>query len=397
MKLAEFMGSTTKKMKNTLSEMASVNHSVMNDIVSINIKRIFYVSIVAMPVSLAHIIIFTMNLSSTNENETKWRMGIIFSHIMLFFMMGILGCLSIILQKKEQVFVWMRFIQHVAIIMILLFGIIIVSIDQLVTANITPFLIACTIAAVVFLTRPFVIILVYLGAYIAFYYAIGITQMNQDILLSNRVNGITAIGIGMCLSLILWKTNVSNILKTRFIMNQQQELAEKNRELEYLAFYDPMTCLYNRRSFEELLQNEISMMRRYEHESCIVILDIDHFKKINDTYGHPIGDIVIKQIASILKENVRETDAISRWGGEEFLILLPHTTISDGKFVAEKLRRVIEDKMMFINEREVQITASFGVAGLRSEKNDSIELVYKDADKALYLAKERGRNCVEIA
>jgi len=397
MKIEGFIDNTGKKIRNILSQMVSVNNSVMNDIVLINIKRIFYASIIAMPISLAHIIIFSMNISSSDEKETKWRMGIIISHIMLFFIMGILGCLCLFLRKKEKINLLMRLIQNLTIVIILIFGAVIVSIDQLVTPNITPFLVACTITGVVFLIRPLVVIIAYLGAFITFYYAIGLTQMDQAILLSNRVNGITAMGIGICLSLILWKTNVSNILQKRFILKQQQELAEKNGELEYLAFYDSMTGLYSRRRLEELLKNEISVIRRYGHQSCIIMLDIDNFKKINDNYGHPIGDMVIKQIAYVLKENIRETDAVSRWGGEEFLILLPHTSLSEATSIAEKLRKFIEDESMFIKEREIQFTASFGVAGLSGDKNDSLELAYKDADKALYLAKERGRNCVETA
>ena len=397
MKTVEFIGNFIKKIKNTLSEIVLVNNSVINDVVLINMKRIFYISIVAMPVNLAHILIFAMKLSLGNETEIKWRMGIIICHSILLFIMGILGCLSFFLSKKEKSNLLMRLIQNTAMVIILVFGAIVVSIDQLVTPNITPFLVACTITGLVLLIRPFVIIIAYLCTFIAFYYATGLAQMDQAILLSNRVNGITAIAIGIYLSITLWKTNVSNILQRRFIVNQQRELAEKNRELEYLAFYDPMTSLYNRRRFEELLKNEISMIRRYGHESCISILDVDHFKEINDNYGHPFGDMVIKQIASILKENIRETDAVSRWGGEEFLILLPHTSLSDGRIVAEKLRQIIEDKILLIKEREIQITASLGVAKLRGDNNDSLELAYKDADEALYMAKESGRNCVKTA
>lgn len=395
MKTVEFIVNFIKKIKNTLSEIILVNNSVINDIVLINMKRIFYISIVAMPVNLAHILIFAMKVSLGNENEIKWRMGIIICHSILLFVMAILGCLSFFLSKKEKSNLLMRLIQNTAMVIILVFGAIVVSIDQLVTPNITPFLVACTITGLVLLIRPFVIIIAYLFTFIAFYYATGLTQTDQAILLSNRVNGMTAIALGIYLSITLWKTNVSNILQRRFIVNQQQELAEKNRELEHLAFYDSMTSLYNRRRFEELLENEISLIRRYGHKSCICILDVDHFKEINDNYGHPFGDMVIKQIASILKENIRETDTVSRWGGEEFLILLPHTSLSDGRIVAEKLRQIIEDKILIIKEREIQITASLGVAKLRGDNNDSLELAYKDADEALYMAKESGRNCVE--
>lgn len=396
MKVLELLGITRNNIKKAFWEMISVDKSIMKEIVTINIKRLFYVSILAMPVNLIHIIIFSRNISSGDEKEINWRMGIILCHSLLFLIMGVLGCSSFLLRKKEKFNVLKRLIQYIAIVIILSFGVAVVTIDQLVTSNITPFLVACTISSVIFLIRPLFIIPVYLSAFFAFYFSIGLTQMDQEVLLSNRVNGITVIGIGICLSLILWKVNVSNILQKRFILSQQQELVQMNQELEFLAFYDPMTHLYNRRKFEELINIEISMIHQYGHKSCLIILDVDHFKRINDFYGHPVGDRVIKHIASILRENSRETDIVSRWGGEEFLILLPHTSLSEGKFIAEKLRKIIEDEIVLIKEKEIHITASFGVAGISGDK-DSLQLAYKNADKALYVAKENGRNCVETA
>jgi diguanylate cyclase (GGDEF)-like protein len=291
----------------------------------------------------------------------------------------------------------MRFIQNIIIITILISGSILAYIDQLVTTNIIPFIIACIITSAIFLMRPIVAIILYLSSFAVFYYLMGLAQQNEAILLSDRINGMTSIGIAFCVSMIMWATNSSNIMQRRLIQIQQRELKEKNIKLEALAFYDSLTGLYSRRKFEELIQNEISMILRYEHESCIVILDIDKFKEINDNYGHPVGDMVIKQIAYLLKKNVRETDSVARWGGDEFLILLPHTSIMEGEQVAEKLRKMIEEKDFLLRQHGLQITSSFGVAGIRCNKNDTLELAYKNVDKALYTAKEKGRNRVETA
>ena len=396
MKTAELTAKTAREMKDRLFRALSVNNSVMDDIILINIRRIFYVAIMAIPVHLAHIVIFSMNASG-DENEIKWRTGIIFSHTALLFLMGMLGCLCSFLRKKESADLYMRLVQNFTVVMILTFGVIVVAVDQLVTVNITPFLVACTIVGAILLVRPLFAVLAYSGAFAAFYFTIGLTQTDEAVLLSNKLNGLTAIGIGICLSIVLWTTNVSNILQKRFIADQQEELTRKNRELEYLVFHDPMTHLYNRRRFEELLRNEIAIIRRYPHDSCIIILDIDNFKRVNDNYGHPAGDMVIRQIAAVLKENVRETDVVSRWGGEEFLILLPNTSLADGRLTAEKLKKIIGNMEFSIKEKTVYITASFGVTGLRGDRKDSLEMAYKDADNALYLAKERGKNRVEIA
>lgn len=377
--------------------MVSVNISILNEVASINIKRILYFSMIGMIINLTTVLILSMDLSSGNEIQTKWRMGIMICHSILFFIMATLGFTSFFLRKKERIGLLMRLLQILTIVTILIFGAILSSIDQLVTTNITPFLIACNITGVVFLIRPITAITVYLSVFAVFYFVMGLVQMNLEILLSNRINGFAATGIGICLSTILWKTNVSKILQNRFIINQQQELAEKNRKLEEIAYYDPMTGLYSRGRFEVLLESEISSIHKFGHESSIIILDIDCFKEINDNYGHPVGDMVIKQIASILQKKMRETDAAARWGGDEFQILLPNTSLSDARIIAETLRKEIEGAAIFIKEDKIHITASFGVTWLKHGVNGPLELTYKDVDKALYLAKNRGRNCVEIA
>lgn len=168
------------------------------------------------------------------------------------------------------------------------------------------------------------------------------------------------------------------------------ELKEKSNLLEYQASHDALTGLYNRNKFKELFGKEIRRGVRYNNDLSIVLFDIDHFKKVNDTYGHQIGDEVLKELSQIVIDNVREHDVIVRWGGEEFLILLPETSIEGAYTVAEKIRASIEDSIL--SSKKLKITASFGVCKLLEDDTEDSFLCR--TDEALYEAKETGRNIV---
>jgi diguanylate cyclase (GGDEF)-like protein len=167
------------------------------------------------------------------------------------------------------------------------------------------------------------------------------------------------------------------------------ERASYFQQQEDLARRDGLTGLYNHRMFQEMLREECSRARRYNHPLSLMMFDIDHFKKFNDTYGHPLGDEVIKMVAGTIREMARTTDRAFRYGGEEFAVLLPETASENGLVLAERLRRKIEENRSVKN---LVITVSEGITGLLPE--DSPESFVKRADGALYSAKESGRNRV---
>lgn len=162
------------------------------------------------------------------------------------------------------------------------------------------------------------------------------------------------------------------------------------KELEELSITDPLTEIYNRRKFNELLTHEVERSKRYKTGLSIIMCDIDHFKKINDTFGHDVGDNALQVFSTKITENIREVDMFARWGGEEFMILMPNVTIGNASSVAEKLRKVIEEtKIKNVNS----LTASFGVTDL--SEDDTAETFIKRVDEAMYKAKNSGRNKVE--
>ena len=161
-------------------------------------------------------------------------------------------------------------------------------------------------------------------------------------------------------------------------------------ELKKLARTDALTGLYNRRHLDEMAENELNRAKRYNHPVCLLMFDIDHFKKVNDTWGHDIGDTVIKAVADIAKQNTKEHDILSRYGGEEYVMLLPNTTAEAGQLIAEKLRSQVEGW----EQNGLKVTISIGITASPPWPMTELEGLIKLADLQLYRAKEGGRNKV---
>lgn len=176
------------------------------------------------------------------------------------------------------------------------------------------------------------------------------------------------------------------------------KLEELNDKLKELSNCDPLTNVYNRRYFSEISNKMLSLTTRNSHDLGIIILDIDKFKNINDTYGHGLGDKVIIELAQNLKEIVRDSDIVSRFGGEEFVILMYNINLENAQNVAEKIRQHVEAIEIIDNDLTLRFTVSLGVA-LYDEAidNKNLEYTLKRADKALYMAKQNGRNQVRVS
>ena len=173
----------------------------------------------------------------------------------------------------------------------------------------------------------------------------------------------------------------------------QLEITRQNKELEYLATRDPLTGSLNRRSFFSGFDSLFKEAHQNADELTCIMTDIDHFKSVNDTHGHGVGDDVIKYLADVLAEQSRPNDLVGRFGGEEFCMVLPDTTISEGYEIAEKIRDLIERGVGANFLDKCQITASFGVASIHTNAANPSEMV-EQSDKALYVSKETGRNRV---
>lgn len=193
-------------------------------------------------------------------------------------------------------------------------------------------------------------------------------------------------------------TSERNIKLTEQLSQMEQETLELQVMLEEnqtKLLYDALTGVYSRMAYDERIQQELARWTRYETPFSYAILDIDHFKRINDTFGHNAGDKALKIVAQLMTTYVRQSDYVFRIGGEEFVLLLPSTKLDNASTLLETMRAGIADSSFHFKGAPITLTLSAGITETRND--DSVESIYERADKALYKAKNSGRNCQFIA
>jgi diguanylate cyclase len=354
------------------------------------LRRLRTVSLIAVPVHAAHLLGF-WGATTTTPAERDWRAGILVAHaLLLVYMAGVSFATSASRRRAEGPLA--HLVPWTSLAVFLAAGAAITAVDQLVTSSITPFLVACAVAGLVLLLPPTVALGVYLAGYAMFWWLLGLTQPDPSVLLSNRVNGLTAIALGIGLMLLQWRAEVRDAVQRRRIEAQQEELVARNLELDRLATHDELTGLINRRQLGLMAEHELAAMRRHDQESCLLLIDVDDFKLVNDRLGHPAGDRLLQQLAEQMSSRLRASDLLARWGGEEFLVLLPETDLESALDVGEQLRRSVRETSFAGVDGTV--TISVGAAPLRLSAAAPLEDAYRHADRALYEAKSAGRDRV---
>jgi diguanylate cyclase (GGDEF)-like protein len=182
----------------------------------------------------------------------------------------------------------------------------------------------------------------------------------------------------------------------RNVALKTEQLKEANVQLEILASTDQLTNIYNRRKLFEVAEKEIHRSKRYNHPLSCIMLDIDRFKKINDTYGHAVGDLVLKHLVATVQTQLRESDMIFRYGGEEFVVLMPDTSWEEGMILANRLLESMRSHSYKLNQKDVCVTFSGGISEMK-KKYDSVDQLLEAADKGLYLSKRNGRDQITFS
>ena len=178
------------------------------------------------------------------------------------------------------------------------------------------------------------------------------------------------------------------------VRDRTHELVKLNGQLELTARTDGLTGLNNRRYMSERITDEFARFARHGKAFSLVIADVDWFKKINDSFGHQVGDCILKSIADDLRTEIRACDSVARWGGEEFLLLFPETDAKQAVILVERLRKQIADKVFCCENNQLHVAMTFGIAA--AKEGDTVDNMMKRADDALYKGKHEGRNRVVV-
>ncbi len=389
-------------MKKVIHNLVSLNQDIvpiLPEIDQINLHRMYLMSILGMLLSASHVILFAFFTITTSAIEAYWRLGILITHSVLLSIQALIFCITTYVRIKnlKPRGPFIHALVTLSILSIISAGIILVSLDQLVTTAITPFLVICICVAMIFTIQPIISISLFLCTYLTYYFLLGLYQFDLAVLLSNRVNGITSVAIGVFLSLSFWRGNTRNLLQKQFIAKQQQELEEKNTKLSLLAAVDGLTGLLNRRELDKSLDNLRDDCNLTNRPLSVILLDIDYFKAYNDLYGHLNGDECLRSVAKLLVKSVQsDGNLVARFGGEEFVIIMPNASSQEAKVLAENIRAaIVALTIRHEGNPPLQVvSASFGVLTVIPPTTLNTSQILNEADTLMYAAKTRGRNLV---
>lgn len=379
-----------------LGDTTASNDSVADEAVLSNLRRLRWLVLAIIPLNLVFLGVFWTLAPGPTPAHQAWQNGVGWAHLWMALWLSVCGIAAHRLSRRPKRGRGAGLFQILVPFGFMVFVVAVTVMDQWVMASISPFLIGSVFVSLLLLMRPLVAVAVFVLGYGLFFVGIGLTQQDPVLLLSNRLNGFSASLLGTVLALVMWHNNRVTILLQRELASRNAALLQHQEELVWLAKRDALTGLVNRGEFLRLAEQELLRAKRHGTDTSAIMVDLDYFKKINDLYGHPAGDSVLKHAAACLLGGVRETDLVARIGGEEFLVLLPQTSLNAAFALAQKMLASMQQSPAPISGAlKVAFTASFGVAVLPGGHEGSVAALYAAADHALYEAKQLGRNRVE--
>ena len=365
----------------------------------INVQRMRWVAAAMAAMNALHVLglLVRRNAPDVSAATNEWAGALLMAHAGMGVGMALCSWAGFHLHAKTGATWARRWLPLVTAAIGLGSATAIVVIDQLVTPNITPFVLAALGFAAMMYLRPGPSALLYLANYLVYFFALPLTQHSEVLLLSNRMAGLGNSAVGWSLSVLLWRNFTTITLQQKQLADANAALQKRQDELKHLSRHDGLTGLYNRKTFVEMTEAELARARRQTQPTALLLLDLDHFKQVNDTWGHPAGDAVLRTVAELLLANVRNTDVVGRLGGEEFVVLLPGTTQEGGRVLAEKLLARLTEQPVLWHGAEIPVSASFGVSADPGTGHGSFNTVYSRADAAMYKAKGAGRGRIALS
>lgn len=369
-------------------------HNIMHDINVTNITRMKLILIIFIIVEILFILFNDIPNITNSSSNVVWNDSRFFIvHILLLFV-SIIGFVLIKFltkyKKRKPENIYKLLISTLTIVILSLVAVL-NGLDQVIHQNISSVFIAnlFIFSGAILLGFP-LNLGIYSIPFLAYLSGLIVFQHNANLLISNSINGLIFFLAAVLISTVIYNYHYEAISKNIV-------LEETNLKLKYMSNHDALTGLLNRRSFRTQVGKKMRVISETNKSAYLILIDIDHFKHVNDKFGHPVGDIVLKEVSNILMEHIKTNDLAARWGGEEFLIFLFEISIDEAYALADSIRLAIQNKVILADNFQIRITASFGISLLKNNSSNSFDTSYKAADDALYQAKNQSRNKIIIA
>lgn len=388
-----------RRLRAWLHASVAINHRVQVQATQVTLRRMFIAAWLVIALNLVYTVWFLgFQLGSATPASRLWILLVGGAHTVSAVLLTVLVLASHRLIRQPKVGEYPALALHVSMVAVTLaLGAGLSVADQLVAANTTMFALISLAVAMLSLMRPTLSVAIFLTIYLVFFFSVPLTQPDPQLLAISRSHAFAATLVSLMASSLMWRQYVQSMVLAWEVQSAQIALTAKQAELEYLATHDSLTGLLNRREFMRQLEQERVRALRHPAPTSLIMVDLDFFKRVNDTYGHPAGDTVLVAVAAALAHSVRKSDVLARLGGEEFIVLLPNTDLVGASGVGQKLLTQIRELHIPFANLQLRITASLGVSSLARGAEQSPDVLYTAADKALYLAKHSGRDRVELA
>jgi len=354
--------------------------------------------------NLGHVAYFGFWLDEAQAGRSAWAREVAWAHaLMVGPMLAVWGTAR--WARHRIRLPWpARFLPEWTAVGVLVWAIHLTWVDQAVGSAISAYINACAALAILLLIQPWRALVLYALAWGVLVWGLAEGAEGSPALASARVNAATVSLLSLLVSVLLWRRFVQTELLQRALADTNSRLERHQVQLETLATTDALTGLLNRRALWDRARVELARAQREHTPLSLLVLDLDHFKQVNDRWGHLAGDAVLHHVAGLMQGTVRRTDVVGRLGGEEFVVLLPQAGAEAAAHLADKLRRSVETSPTpwpasvgsgVVNPPpELPVTVSIGGASLSPGAQGSLELLLGLADQALYRAKAEGRNRV---
>lgn len=381
------------KIVDKLRRWADEDAQVQDAAVRRNLHVLGVAAWVLVALNLLHVLVFSL-LRFDLPQQAAWAHQIAVAHAVMAVLMTGVGWVARRAHAHARVEGLGRWLPEAACVLVMLWAVTLTLMDQAIGSGISAFINASLAIGMVFLLRPPSALRLQVLGWLALASLLGWTTDDPARLTTLRMNAASASALALVVSVLLWRRYVQAELLQRALTDTNRQLELQRAELETLATRDPLTGVFNRREFVHQAQQALAQAQRHGHELAVLMVDLDHFKSVNDRFGHPAGDEVLRQVTRLMSQSVRQTDCLARLGGEEFALLLPCTPASNALHLADKLRQKLADTP--IEPLGEPITASLGLSCLTAGQHLTLDTLLQRADQALYRAKDLGRNRTEV-